>query len=115
MPINSPNRQVSVTLSVDSWKAIISFISSGCASRDEKWSRWGQDVTRSILDSVYSPTQKHASQQDNRGRYIATRDELDHDYDREPYQPYTTRDLQNDLGMESLSSDEFSSWLDDQG
>ena len=37
------------------------------------------------------------------------------DYDKEPTENYTLRDLKSDLGMDFMSDGEFDHWLDDTG
>jgi len=51
-------RKVTVTLPVDCWQAIMRFIKSSCESKGDDWVRWGQDVNRIILRSIYSPVRK---------------------------------------------------------
>jgi hypothetical protein len=74
-------RQVTVTLPVDSWQAIMRLITSSAQSKGNEWVIWGEDVNRIILRSMYDPARKRANQPTTRRQHISAADELAHDHD----------------------------------
>jgi len=53
------NPRISVTLTKRNWPAIQSLIRSGCQQRDDRWVRWGRQITNHIqaaLDAFQSQT-----------------------------------------------------------
>jgi len=74
-------RQVTVTLSIDTWQAIMRLITLSAKTKGGEWISWGEDVNRVILRSMYDPTRRRAGQPAARRQHISAADELAHDRD----------------------------------
>ena len=74
-------RQVTVTLSIDTWQAIMRLITLSAKTKGDEWIHWGEDVNRVILRSMYDPTRRSAERAAARRQHISAADELAHDHD----------------------------------